>query len=473
LRSFERDEEKYGPYITDRSPAGLLHELLALQTNDNANALGCVILVNMWEAFASATESMPEYDHYGTTDELLIQKFVELINSLERSDTTKTNPNNVAFLHGFDSQRELFQASAATGFSTSYLDPHNAVPYYCKEIHGNMRAWQNNNKEFKGPFSSLLSSSMTGKSRLLKEIAMNIPTVYIFLRDPELELETSYPGRSHHRLVDYLLQNDSRPSLRTTNQPQDTITPEAKTTRRFKIFLCALVDTINVMAGSDDDPWIRRNATAEEVREFLWYLFAEHESNRFSEICERGIAKPNDSAFSTYLKASTILMGKITQLQTQADSASDLQEFDRSLHQTTLNQWHSTRYVLKCWAAKEKDEMLLIVWDEARTLVKTVVDGQKFESQLPFQNSKFRCLQRAIREVGRLQYTEFSPRPAGPAATGNISSFHRYYLPDGRLSAPRDSFRRLWFLSPSCERTELRLSRKYVTRRYYRPKSSL
>jgi hypothetical protein len=32
---------------------------------------------------------------------------------------------------------------------------------------------------------------MMGKSRLLKEIAISIPTVYIRLRDPELELETS------------------------------------------------------------------------------------------------------------------------------------------------------------------------------------------------------------------------------------------------------------------------------------------
>src|SRR5947207_8424595 len=50
--------------------------------------------------------------------------------------------------------------------------------------------------------------------------------------------------------------------------------------------------------------------------------------------------------------------------------------------------------------------MLLIVWDEARTFVNTGVDGQKFKSQSHFQMSKFRCLQRAIREVGRLQYTD-------------------------------------------------------------------
>jgi hypothetical protein len=297
--SFNNDEEKYGPYIRDRSPAGLLHELLALRTDDNANALGCVILVNMWETFASATESMPEYDDYGDTDELLIQKFVELIKSLDPSDTSKNNPNNVTFLHGFDSQRELFQASAATGFSSSYLDPHNAVSYYCKKIEGDLRAWQNNNKEFKGPFSSLLSSSMTGKSRLLKEIAMNIPTVYLCLRHPELDLETSYPGRSYHRLVNYLLQNDSRPSLQTTKRSQD-ITPEAKSTRRFKIFLSALLHTISSMAGGDAAN-IKRNATAEEIREFLWYLFAEPHSTRFSEICELGIANPNDGAFSTYL----------------------------------------------------------------------------------------------------------------------------------------------------------------------------
>ena len=79
--------------------------------------------------------------------------------------------------------------------------------------------------------------------------------------------------------------------------------------------------------------------------------------------------------------------------------------------------------------------MLLIVWDEVRTLIKTGVDGQRFESQLPFQNSKFRCLITEGNTRSRASTVHrISLQPVGPAATATISPLHRYFLPLETLS---------------------------------------
>jgi hypothetical protein len=398
---FEDNEEDYGPYIERWSPASLHPQLLQLQKDDHANALGCVILVNMWNSFTAAAESMPEYDEFGTTDEPLVQRFMEFIHALKPSKTT-LDPNTVPFLQGFGSQRELFQDSASTGFGATYLDPHKAVPYYCAKFHKDMKAWQTEPEKFKGPFSSLLSSSMTGKSRLLKEIAMTIPTVYICVRDPELELETSYPSRSYLSIVDYLLQKDSL----SLHQDQtfhrhrldpiiSTDTHEAKSTRRFKIFICALLYIINSM-GRKEISNFKEHASAQQIREFLWYIFAEPKSQRFSEICDRGVAKPNDIPFATCTKLYKVLMDEVTRLQTDSEKP-EADDSDGKIDHLTRREWINAKYVLSRWKAEQHSEpMLLVVWDEARTFVYTGVDGQRLNSQSHFQISEFRCLQWAI-----------------------------------------------------------------------------
>jgi hypothetical protein len=100
-----------------------------------------------------------------------------------------------------------------------------------------------------------------------------------------LELEMSYPSRSCHRIVDYLLQDDSQPLA----QPQDsgglgrsspivsTVTPEDKSTKRFKIFISALLHTINNM-GQSKTSNLKDYASSQQIWEFLWYIFAEPDS---------------------------------------------------------------------------------------------------------------------------------------------------------------------------------------------------
>jgi hypothetical protein len=65
-----------------------------------------------------------------------------------------------------------------------------------------MDEWVRNPKNHVAPYTSVISSSMMGKSRLIKELAMEIPTIYICLcKDKD---DSGYPIASDHSLIDWV-----------------------------------------------------------------------------------------------------------------------------------------------------------------------------------------------------------------------------------------------------------------------------
>jgi hypothetical protein len=68
------------------------------------------------------------------------------------------------------------------GFEKPYIDPHRFV----KKIANRLTNYTNDYKfdpDYVAPCTSLVTSSMTGKSRLMKELASRIPIMYICVRD--------------------------------------------------------------------------------------------------------------------------------------------------------------------------------------------------------------------------------------------------------------------------------------------------
>jgi hypothetical protein len=85
-----------------------------------------------------------------------------------------------------------YEIALSSAFNQKYVDPHNLVTYYCRKISNNLLNWTQRPRQYVAPYSSVITSSMMGKSRLIKQISMNIPTVYICVR----ERNDGYPTQS-------------------------------------------------------------------------------------------------------------------------------------------------------------------------------------------------------------------------------------------------------------------------------------
>ena len=68
------------------------------------------------------------------------------------------------------------------GFQDEYIDPYNLVGETIKEIKDNITKYCRNSEVYVAPYTSLITSSMMGKSRLMKEIARSVPSVYMCFR---------------------------------------------------------------------------------------------------------------------------------------------------------------------------------------------------------------------------------------------------------------------------------------------------
>ena len=69
------------------------------------------------------------------------------------------------------------------GFNQSYIDPHSYVEHIANQILDNMFKYTINSGIYIAPYTSLVTSSMMGKSRLMKELTKYLPIVSICLRE--------------------------------------------------------------------------------------------------------------------------------------------------------------------------------------------------------------------------------------------------------------------------------------------------
>jgi hypothetical protein len=68
------------------------------------------------------------------------------------------------------------------GFDKAYIDPHG----YVEKIATRLKEYMNlytRSPNYVAPYTSLVTSSMMGKSRLMKELASRVPIVYMCVRD--------------------------------------------------------------------------------------------------------------------------------------------------------------------------------------------------------------------------------------------------------------------------------------------------
>jgi hypothetical protein len=79
------------------------------------------------------------------------------------------------------------------GFADTYIDPRNYAYYTADELRTNMDTYITNGASYVAPYTSLVTSSMMGKTRLIKEMSRHIPLVYVCARSAG---STGYPPRT-------------------------------------------------------------------------------------------------------------------------------------------------------------------------------------------------------------------------------------------------------------------------------------
>ena len=247
-----------------------------------------------------------------------------------------------------------FKPAIKAAFAAEYLDPCNAVEYYVQQLQMWMTEWQHYSSRYNAPYTSVVNASMMGKSRLMKQIAVEIPTLYICLR----ENDDGYPSQSSASLSTYL----TKPPYSSTNSLEAN---ENDVELHLLALFCAMFE---ILCGWCNEYNPSQENDRKRLRERLWYHLAEDENKPSRE-------KFWDSVVSNAKK-----------------SASN-NEDEEKIMKKLLASWEMLMPYL---FVKSGDPMLLIVWDEARTLVNTAIDGTENEKLL----SIFRFTRRTCRKIG-------------------------------------------------------------------------
>jgi hypothetical protein len=147
-------------------------------------------------------------------------------------------------------------------FSSVYIDPHGFAEDVFDTLVNYMDCYCSSPDTYVAPYTSLITSSMMGKSRLLKQIAIHTPLVYICLRSSK---STGYPGRSS-KISGWLLQ-DIRDCFKPLSMSRDdsNFIATLKCSIFFEVTLEKLTNLImkgDLPVRGDDFSW-------------LWEFFAE------------------------------------------------------------------------------------------------------------------------------------------------------------------------------------------------------
>jgi hypothetical protein len=186
-------------------------------------------------------------------------------------------------------------------FSSVYIDPHGFAEGVFDTLVNYMDCYCSNKDLYVGPYTSLITSSMMGKSRLLKQIANYTPVVYICLRYPR---STGYPKRSS-RIAKWLLK-DLKECLKGKEMLADdsNFLATLKFSAFFEATLSKLAEFISeetLPVTSDDFSW-------------LWMFFADPDTS--ASFWQSVIGEAEDILYNVcFNKKKNIYGNKIWEMQ--------------------------------------------------------------------------------------------------------------------------------------------------------------
>jgi hypothetical protein len=154
--------------VKEDHPEKFRDKMFSLFKARHANLFGIVVLSRMYGFYADTIAGIyDQNDLDGPVDDEVLPLFLKTVVANRITSASTVQVYN---------ELDTVYASA---FDRAYIDPHGLVDRYCEKLHTRMNKYAANPKHYVAPYTSLVTSSMMGKSRLIKQIARHIPTIYI------------------------------------------------------------------------------------------------------------------------------------------------------------------------------------------------------------------------------------------------------------------------------------------------------
>jgi hypothetical protein len=269
------------------------------------------------------------------------------------------------------------------------------------------------------PYTSLVQSSMMGKSRLMKEISRIIPCVYICLRDDSGS--SGYPHRSR-RVADWI---NAGLQAHVASERFATDTEYQLPALKFATFFLSSLTHLNLLARDADTLAHNYDLDVSNLG-WMWEFFAEPQKqprkNQSQEQLQLRVQKFWDQVVDDATSLFTAYLGRGP--DQKGDPESFLKgDYVRSICKT-YSQLQST---FSRWVSEPESFTLILLFDEARPLCEiSAYDGlplldnsffdlygarntSKVETKFPFTN--FRALKRALRLLLFSSRTADEPYP--------------------------------------------------------------
>ena len=153
------------------------------------NVGGIAILLNCYRVASQGVddESWEEWINEWEPEVILLQRGVD---------------EEEEYMKEMENYEKRYHDQHQKAFDLEYIDVSRSVDRYCSILHKNMERYLENTDGYMAPYTAIVTSSMMGKSRLMKQIALRIPAVYVSLRPKN----DGYPDRSPESVIRYILQ---------------------------------------------------------------------------------------------------------------------------------------------------------------------------------------------------------------------------------------------------------------------------
>lgn len=122
----------------------------------------------------------------GNDNQVLTSQHLEYAQKSGSLNITLADPDTI------DTGSKIHEVNLKNAFNVGYVDNNKMIENFLVYLNCKHKTWRGNTNHYV-PYSTIFQSSGYGKSRLIKEVAKQIPTIYLCLRGPT---STGYPPRT-------------------------------------------------------------------------------------------------------------------------------------------------------------------------------------------------------------------------------------------------------------------------------------
>ena len=287
------------------------------------------------------------------------ERFLDGLNNLDAA------PNE-----GDSDRPHMSPKKIADAFSSQYVDTRNLVHHYSRKLRNFSNQWQNDRTAYNAPYTSLVNSSMMGKSRFEKELCSHDPVLYFCFRSDT----SGYPPATVETVISFF-DNPFDLKLSFSKSTNVADIEEGFVIAYILFFTCLFTEVKSFLSRIKMTEEIEKIEKIEKRRRIaLWNLLAEP---------ERSNEKPHEFWDAVFKRLKEFDIKK----SSETDALVRIEKAQKGL------------LSLLCDSNDPSDHVLILVFDEARILTEYNLDGKKSVNSSS-RISKFRILRRSLRSIG-------------------------------------------------------------------------